>query len=186
MYREDGFFVAPFGIDGQQEGCEFVERQRLSVKWLKICGEHLDRHGASFNEPWSGTLAQIHTKFTSAQGVALVTFQVGGRVAASLVLATGASLQAEAQTMQMFVESLRRSAIVQSASADAKPFEAVLSIRERPVMIVVPWPDEAVSEEDHALVRELALHMAGAFLSGPACPSGGGVVPSIKRPAGSR
>jgi hypothetical protein len=32
-------------------------------------------------------------------------------------------------------------------------------------MIVVPWPDDSISEDDHGLVRDLALHLAGAFLT---------------------
>jgi hypothetical protein len=121
-----GFYVAPFGIDGQLEGCEFVDCRNLSEKWLVICGEHLKRFGASFDEPWSGALGRIRTRFTSAQGVALVTFFVADQIAASVVLATGATPTAEAQALQMFVESMRRSAVVQAAAPDGTAFRAAL------------------------------------------------------------
>jgi hypothetical protein len=30
-------------------------------------------------------------------------------------------------------------------------------------MVAVPWPDKNLTEQDHALVRELSLHLSGAF-----------------------
>jgi hypothetical protein len=160
-----GFFVAPFGIDGEPEGLDRWELAKLSAKWLAICEEHLELHGTSFNAPWRGHISHVQMKFTSASGVALVTFFVRGRPAASVALASGLSPTAEADVMRMFVDSLRRVAVVRAAAASQNPFQEAFTVRERPVMIVVPWPDAMISEQDRALVRELAIHTAGAFFA---------------------
>ena len=94
---------------------------------------------------------------------ALVTFTSRGRLTASVLLATGQVAAAESQLLQMFVDSLRRVDVAKSAAASAEPFGKVLTLRERPIMIVVPWPDDAVPDEDHEVVSELAVHLAGAF-----------------------
>jgi len=39
-----------------------------------------------------------------------------------------------------------------------------LSLSERPLMVIVPIPDESISDQDNDVVRELALHLASAFL----------------------
>jgi hypothetical protein len=163
--RAAGFFIAPFGVDGEPEGFEYVELGRLSGKWLTIVGEHLREHGASFDVPWSGNLSHIRTKFTSASGVALVTFRVGSQPAASVALASGRAADAESEVLRMFIDSLRRVHLVGAAAASAEPFAKVTMIAERPVMIVVPWPDSAISQQDHSVVRELSLHLAGAFFA---------------------
>jgi hypothetical protein len=63
----------------------------------------------------------------------------------------------------MFVESMRRVPAVRRAAHLGEPFRALHSIRERPLMVAVPWPDKNLTEQDHALVRELSLHLSGAF-----------------------
>jgi hypothetical protein len=160
-----GFFVAPFGIDGESEGVDHWKLDQLSPKWIAICDQHLCSHGATFNAPWRGSLSHIQIKLTSAAGVALATLSVQGKPAASLALASGLSPTAEAGVLKMFVDSLRSVALVRQAAASPDPFRNALVIEERPVMIVVPWPDSTISEEDRALVRELALHTAGAFFA---------------------
>jgi hypothetical protein len=55
--------------------------------------------------------------------------------------------------------------MVQAAAPHGMAFQAALTLRQRPLMIVVPWPDDSISEDDHRLVRDLALHLAGAFLA---------------------
>jgi hypothetical protein len=158
-----GFFVAPFGADGEPEGLEYWELGKLSKKWLATCDQYLDLHGTFFDAPWGGNLSQIQTKFTSTSGIALVTFSAHGKPAASIALATGLSPAAEANVIRMFVDSLRRVGLVAAAAASPEPFQKVFAVKERPVMIVVPWPDSTISQQDHALVRELAVHTAGAF-----------------------
>jgi hypothetical protein len=161
--RKNGFFIAAFGIDGECEGTDYWDFEKLSSKWLNICEEHLAQHGASFDAPWNGRLSHIQTKFTAASGVALVTLSAYGRLGVSVALASGHSSDAETSVLKMFVNSLRGAQLVNVASQSQEPFQDVLAIKERPVMIVVPWAAPEISEQDHALLRELSIHIAGAF-----------------------
>jgi hypothetical protein len=159
-----GFFIAPFAIDGEQQGIGHYDCTKLSKRWLKTCAEYLAHHGSSFDATWGGNLSHVRTKGTVASGAALLTFFVHGTLAASVALAQGDAPAVERDVLTMFTDSLRRVKAVQSASS-ASPFSAMLSIQERPLMIVVPWPDETISDDDHELIRELSLHTGGAFLS---------------------
>lgn len=163
--RQPGFFILPFGMDGEPVGFGFWEQVRLSENWLTVCRDYLNEHGAVFDASWSGNLSHIRTKITSASGTALVTFFVQGKVALSVLLLAGTSPAAEESAAQMFVESLRRSAPVQAATQSPNPFNNIFSAKDRPLMVVVPWPETTVSEQDHKLVRELGLHLAGAFFT---------------------
>ena len=158
-----GFWVAPFAIDGQSEGIGRWPYSRLSNKWLEICRGFLDFHPPSFESAWPGVLSHITIKLTTIAGLSLITFQVHGRPAACMILATGGATQIESGVLHIFVESLRRVSIVQATASSTPPFDQVFAITERPVMIAVPWPDSQISEQDHSLVKELALHTAGAF-----------------------
>jgi hypothetical protein len=165
LQQPDGFYIAPFGIDGKLEGLEFWKASRLSAKWLTACGQFLDEQGFVFDASWPGNLSHIQTRFTSASGAAIVTFMTSGRVAASILLASGYAPAAEHEVIGMFIESLRHVELVRVASGALPSFERVRSISERPLMVVVPWPDPAIPERDHQIVRELALHLAAAFFS---------------------
>jgi hypothetical protein len=156
-----GFFIAPFSIDGELEGLDFWAGEQLSMKWLDICDQFLGQHGAVFDASWSGSLSHIQTRFTSASGAALVAFKAGGKPVASLALVSGGA--SDTEVLRMFVDSLRQVELVRLAQVSTAPFQGVFSIEKRPLMIVVPWPDESVAEQDHSCVQELALHLAGAF-----------------------
>ena len=160
-----GFFVAPYSVDGESQGVEYFELAKLSAKWLSICGEFLDHYGDSFDSPWSGTLSHITTKFTAASGAALVTFRVRERPAVLIALASGLSQAQEDALLKLFVDSLRRLELVRAAAELPDPFQSMLTVKERPLMVVVPWPDDEHSEQDRALVRELAIHTCGAFFN---------------------
>lgn len=160
------FHIAAFAVDGNLVGLEAWSSEQLSQKWLISCSEFLDRHGASFDESWSGRLSHIRTKFTAASGTALVTFSANGRVAASVGLASGVSPAAESSVLAMLVDSLRSTHLVRAATRSEEAFRPVLQIVERPLMIVMPWPDDETSDQDHALVQELSIHLAAAFFLG--------------------
>lgn len=159
-----GFYVASFSIDGEPEGIGFWECSRLSPRWLAVCSEHL-AHGASFEASWPGNLSHVTTKMTAVSGAAIIAFKIGERMAASVALAKGSSPVAEAELLKMFVESLRRIGAAVAATTSPEPFHKMLLIEERPFMMVVPWPDRSITEQDHAVVRELSIHLAGAFFS---------------------
>ena len=104
-----GFFLAPFGADGEGVGVNFQDLTKLSNKWRTICAEYLLRFGESFEAVWEGQLSHITTRFTSApsSGVAIGTFLVHGLVASSLLLLRGVQRIAEREAMTMFVDSLK-------------------------------------------------------------------------------
>lgn len=158
-----GFHIAAFAPDGETEGPGFWSFDKLSAKWLRICGDFLAAYGEVFDTPWQGPLAHIRTKFTSSAGVALVTLYAHGRTGVSMALATGQSGAAESELLRMFVESLRKVEIVAVAARSAEPFKEAVTISQRPLAIVVMWGDLQIPEEDQAVISELALHLAGAF-----------------------
>ena len=121
-------------------------------------------HADSFRTTLPGPLNHVELKFTSAAGAALGTFYVGGQLAASAAYLRGDSLDADQELMDMFVESLRRSSLVQNCKTEADPFAAVFGLRQRPLHVVVPWANPKIEEKDQDLVHELGNHIAAAFL----------------------
>lgn len=70
---------------------------------------------------------------------------------------------AESTVLDLFIASLRKVEMVRATASSDEPFAEVLRIRERPLLVVVPWPDPEISDPDEALVRKLGVHLAGAF-----------------------
>jgi hypothetical protein len=65
----------------------------------------------------------------------------------------------------MFVDSMCAVTLTTEVHRDGKPFAKILSIKQRPLMLVVPSGDPKIRDEDHELVRELAIHLAAAFFA---------------------
>jgi hypothetical protein len=160
----EGFHLAAFGIDGALEGEGRWGHEDLSKRWLKLCDELIAEKGVNFDHQWTGPLSKIRSKMTSANGACICTFFVNDRVVSSILLLQGSDPQSELEVSTMFVESLRATPLVMAASNSPEPFGDVLSIDQRPLMVVVPFPDAAVSEQSYDLVRELSLHIASAFM----------------------
>ena len=66
----------------------------------------------------------------------------------------------------MFVESLRRTAVVQQSRAGADPLGAVFGLTQPPLHVVVPWGAPGVAKENEELAQLLGTHLAEAFLCG--------------------
>ncbi|WP_267123466.1 hypothetical protein [Xanthomonas sacchari] len=160
---KNSFCVAAFSADGSLVGTHQWEISSLSSRWLDVCIEYLDHHGTSFNAPWSGSLAHISTQFTSSEGVALVTFSSNGRPEASILLASGKSKEADLSVMKLFINSLVGVEFVQNSANIEEPFREMLSISERPLMVVVAWGDEGKDSQVYTVIRELSLHLAAAY-----------------------
>lgn len=160
----EGFFIAAFAIDGSLEGQGRWIYRDLSAKWSNICDKLLYEEGVNFDHIWRGPLSHIRTKLTSARGAGICTIFVNDHVASSILLLRGHDRGAERDLSRMFVSSLQRVHLVRAITKLSEPFAEVLSMAERPLMAVVPIPDESISDEDHDLVRELSLHLASAFL----------------------
>jgi hypothetical protein len=157
------FAVAAFDPAGALIGTGARGFHELSDKWLGICKAFLAAYGENFRAPWQGALAHLETRFTSSDGSALISFYANGILASSLALLSGRSAELETSMLQMFVRSLRETETVKACAVSEAPFEEVFGIAPRPLMVVVPWGNERVSDEDHGLLRELAVHLSGAF-----------------------
>jgi len=160
----EGFFIAGFAIDGSLEVKDRWNYRDLSSRWSNVCDELLRTKGVNFNHTWSGPLSHIRTRLTSARGAGLCAVYVNDHIAWSSLLLRGNDRGAELATSKMYVNSLQRTDFLQVFAALSEPFAEVLSMSERPVMVFVPIPDEAVSDQDYDVVRELSLHLASAFL----------------------
>lgn len=165
MADQNGFFVAAFAADGHLEGVHRWAAGSLSGKWVELCREYLDYHGDNFVASWSGELARLSTRLTSEQGVALVTFSLDGKAVASILLASGNAVRAEMSVMKLFINSLIGVDQVRLSATTDEPFREMLSMTDRPLMVVIPWADETVDDQEHALVRELSLHLAAAYFA---------------------
>lgn len=160
-----GFYVSPFGMDGESLGTGFWAASNLSERWLDVCVAFLHQHGLVFDSRWPEPLSHVRTKLTSASGAAIATFYVRDQIVSSILLLSGRSPAVDDDVAAMFTESLKRSSPSVGVSRSSRPgFQAILARKERPLMAVVAWPDPSVSDEDQDLVRELGLHLAGAFL----------------------
>lgn len=160
----EGFHLAAFGIDGSLEGESHWNHQDLSERWLTLCDELIAEKGINFDHQWTGTLSKIRTKMTSANGASICTFFVNDRTVSSVLLLRGIEPQSEIEVSTMFVESLRASPLAITSRASSEPFAEVLTIVQRPLMVVVPFPDPAVSDQSYDLIRELSLHLASSFM----------------------
>lgn len=158
--------VAAFAFNGELVGEGQWRLNDLNARWLATCRAFLAAHGPSFTSAFPAPLDHLELKLTGAQGAALATYSVHGQVAASAAYLRGENLTAEQALLEMFVQSLRRTPIVQQSQSDAAPFGAVLELRARPLHVVVSWGTSAISDDDHELVTELGNHMAAAFLCG--------------------
>jgi hypothetical protein len=160
------FFVAPFAPDGELLGVGSWQLSDLSPKWLNFCERMLRDLGPVFRVPLEHNLSHLEVKLTSTNGAGLGTFYAHGQIALSTAYLRGQDSDAELEVLRMFISSLRRVDVVKGLQRERLPFEDALTVRERPLHVVVVWGNPNVSEEDQGLIQELSNHFAGAFL----CP----------------
>lgn len=163
IMKQMSFDVAAFDPAGLLLGTSRRNFGDLSEKWLKISSAYLIKNGESFKANWSGPLDHLVTQFTSSDGVALVSFFAKGVLVTSIALLCGVKADAELSILKMFVNSLRNTEVVRENAISAVPFEDMFQLIARPLMVVVPWGDARVSEQDDELVQELAVHLSAAY-----------------------
>lgn len=154
------FFVAPFSCIGETQGVDEWSQDQLSDRWLENCAQFLAIHGDVFDENWTGDMSHIRTRMTSESGAALVSISIHGEHALTAAFLRGESADVESEVIEMFVRSMERN-VPQGIVGD---FSEAGDIEARPLMLVVPFVNENVSEFDHDVVRELSLHLGAAFL----------------------
>ena len=161
-----GFYVAPFGPDGQLIDVGFWAAEALSPTWLDVCGAFLANMADSEVHSWEDQLDHIAARVTSRRGAALVTFYVDQATVLSAALLSGLDPEAESDVAGLFVESLRKATIVRAVVGEAaadRAFDDVRTLRQRPLAVFVVWHPDGVSDENMELVRELSLHLAWAY-----------------------
>lgn len=159
----DGFFVASFSAFGEFVGTGWWRYEKLSKKWTARCRELLVGLGESFDYRWSAELSNLRTKLTAAKGTGLCTFFIGDQVVCSMLLLIGINERAERDAMHMFASSLQGNIPSSMSEQVGGSFFKMTSIAERPLMVVVSFPNESMSEQDQDIVRELSWHFAAAF-----------------------
>lgn len=167
MAGRTSFEVAAFGFDGELLGTKTRHVNHLSPRWLAVYEALLRECDEVFRQSMGAQLAHIEIQLTSDNGAGLSMFYVNGALALSLMLFRGENEEAELAVGRMFVDSLRSSPAVHTATGSPSPFEDLLHLKTRPLFALVVWPQDHLSEVDVDLVRELSTHFAAAYLCGP-------------------
>jgi hypothetical protein len=158
------FQLAVFIPIGELEGTTQISIANLSPKWLKNTSDFLLNQGPVFSMvSWGQQLSHIQTSLASSNTTAMVTFYVRENIALSMLLQCGPPNEMEIDAARQFVESLRNTTIVKRATWTSRPFQEMLTLTTRPLAAVVVWPNPKVSDEDHAMVRELSTHLTASF-----------------------
>ena len=160
-HKEEGFEILPYTVYGESMGQGLWKYADLSGRWLKECREIWRCDSERIDLTLPGALGHIRLKITEAALAALVNYYAHGQLASSLLLLSGSSQDAECEIGEMFIASMNRSA--PKGGTLQNGFASLLKVGERPLMAVVPVPDASISLEDHELIREHGLHLAGAF-----------------------
>lgn len=163
MSQRDGFYAAPFAIDGESMGIAQWRVADLSPKWIDVSEQMLNDLGPNFRTSLGQTLSHIEVQLTSTSGAGLGTFYANGEVVASTAYFRGDDPNTEREVMQLFIDSLRRIRAVQESQRTPTPFEGLTGVKERPLH-AVPWVDPSISDQDADLVSEFANHFAAACL----------------------
>jgi len=158
----ESFTVEAFSAAGDHEGSGLWSYGQLSEKWIGICRQVIDHFGPIFDYQWSRELAQVRTKLTFVRGAGILTIFVHDRTAASVLVMSGADRGADADIARRYVDALL-SSVPTEMLVEGHRFSGVHSLPNRPVMVVVPFPDPQRSETDEDLVRELGWHFAAAI-----------------------
>ncbi|MBB4841501.1 hypothetical protein HNP52_004605 [Sphingomonas kyeonggiensis] len=151
----DRFWIAPFAIDGELLGVGARLFDELSQHWIGVCASLIDHYGPVFDQPLQGPLSHLRIKCTAVESAAMVVVYAHGQPVSSFAVATGAVPSADTQVLAMFAESIRSSTRQFQVSNIDMPFCEIAVMDQRPLMVVVPWPQSSIAEQDHELAKEL-------------------------------
>lgn len=158
------YHVALFAPDGSLTRVAPCSVSVLSPRWMDFWRQVLGTYGRVFKTAIPiPPLSHIEVRFTGGDGWALVGFTVQGQPVTSAVALTGRNPAGEAEVLQAFVDSLRRTRAVRTFITDEPPFQAVFSVTQRPLYVAVIWANPSVNDEDHETVIEFESHLAGVY-----------------------
>lgn len=162
-HAQQSFTVAAFVIDGTSEGQSKWNLSSLSPKWIDLCSGLIRTSGPILDHTLEGPLSHLRVQCTFANGTALITISVHGRPVSLAAFASGMSSTADLDTLTMFATSIAQASAGFHASNDGA-FADLPAIPYRPLLAVVPWPDDLITDQEHTLARELMMHFAAAFV----------------------
>jgi hypothetical protein len=157
------FTIAPFGIDGSLEGRAVWNIADLSPKWIGVCSDIIRENGTTFDRSLGGQLKHLSIKCITVKAAALVTISAHNRPVSLGAFALGVEPQSDIDVLTMFARSTSQSTS-RFHAPDREAFAELYAITDRPLLVVVPWPDLLVSDEEHDLAREIMLHFIAALL----------------------
>ena len=160
----DRFWIAPFVLDGELLGVGEWWIKDLSSHWIDVCTSLIEHYGPTFDQHLQGALSHIRIRCTAIDCGAMVVLYAHGLAASSFAVVLGTSPTAEAHMLAMFADSVRASTLRYHADGSNKPFHEMATLSDRPMVIVVPWAQSPVSQQDHELVTELVRHLAAALI----------------------
>ena len=134
---------------------------------LKLAGVAVEiqpGRGPVFDQPLQGPLRHLRIKCTAAGSVAMVVLYAHEVPVTSFAVVTGAAPSEEAEALTMFTEAIRASTRQYQVSGIEAPFSEITTLPQRPLMVVIPWPQSPVAEQDRELVKELSWHLAAALI----------------------
>ncbi len=160
-----GLHIAPFSMDGASMGRGYWNEDQLSEDVFSLCKDLVINNESVFRKKLEGPLAHIELHFTSSGRCGIATFYVNGQTALSALCLSEHSTSAE-QITGMFVQSARRmSEKMVGTNEGIDGFNEIVSIDGRPLLVVIPWSSEAISDDDFAITREICIHFASAFFA---------------------
>jgi len=160
----DRLWIASFAIDGELLGVGERAFEKLSQHWIGVCASLIDHYGPVFDRPLQGPLSHLRITCTAAASAAMVVLYAHGLPVSSFAVAADAAPAEDTQVLAMFAESIRSSTVQFQVSNIETPFHEMTTISQRPLMVVVPWPESSIAEQDHELAKELGWHLAAALV----------------------
>lgn len=157
------FIIAPFGIDGVMEGKAKWKIADLSPKWTGICSDLIAATGPSLDHSLGGPLSHLRIRSSDTDGATHITISVHDRPVSLAALASGKSSKADANALASFFGAILE-ASARFRADNRQAFGDMMTMPDRPLLVVVPWPDELISDQEHDLARELMLHFTAALL----------------------
>ena len=151
----DKFHIAVFEASGDLVDQGAWEFAKLSNRWLSIAQEMLATESLAARHAIPvENLTHLEVNYTRAGRSGIVTYYAHGHLASSALLLSGENPVVDSQIEQMFLTSVRRK---------PEAFNALSSLKVRPLQAIAIWGNPKVSESDYGLLRDFSLHFAGAF-----------------------
>jgi hypothetical protein len=164
MISPDGSFtIVAFDATGQPMGrTQFCAPQSLLGRAADF-ESLLSDHGEQFEVDVQIGPQIVHLRLTGARGAALGTLTIRNQLAGSFLLLAADQPRVEHEVLQLFHHSLTKSVSRLGVSPDARAFESLFTVAERPLLIVVPWGGIDLTDDENEAARDITIELATAY-----------------------